>query len=960
MARARTIANLWRDAVAGRAPDPAYLHEVDGEWRRGHAGRRPRAPSTSSRTACSRSASSKGDAFAMLGAHEPRVGAVRLRARARRRRRRADLRRQLGARHALRARALGGGRRARRGRRAAREGRRASAGHVISFAELDALRERGRAYAAEHPGALDERADSIDEDDLFTFIYTSGTTGPPKACMIRHRNYYAMVQKGDEMDERLTEPGDVMLLYLPLAHNYGRLLHLVGGVRRLHDRVPARPAARRRPSCRACGRRSSRACRASTRRSTPPSSRSSTRRPARKRKLIDWALAVGRRVSRLRQAKQPVPRALRAQHRLADRLVYSKVKARLGGRLRVANAGGAPLAREIAEFFHALDILDPRGLRPLRGDDRRDREPPERLQFGTVGKPLPGVEVRIADDGEILSARTPSSPATTTTRRRPREVLDDDGFVHTGDVGHLDEDGFLVITDRKKDIIVTAGGKNVAPQNLENELKSHRGRLAGDRRRRPQAVHRRADHARPGRRRTRGRRCTAAVQSAVDAVNAERSRFEQIKRFAVLPRDFTARGGRDDADAEADAARCPGALRRRDRRAVRVVGARGCGGRRRTWPRTSLVEAGDLHDVAGVRRVDELAAADVDADVAEAVEEDEVARLQLVAARPARRSRTARTTSAAARRRPARRRTSRGPSSRSRPARPAPDVRRAELPHRDADDAAVGRRRRDDRRRRRRRRETPTTVVGACACARRCCCARAAPGPRARAARWRAASRRSSRAISPLIEESSAAARASCDSIDASRAARSATTSLPAGRARSRAVVAALAPPCGTCFTCADDLRVQLRDAVRGVDPVDHVVEALRAEDHLERRGLSRRVERHEPLRDRALARLQVAAWRCAARAVLAQVALDLRELDVREVVLRPRSSSESESSDLTHDLLRLGLLRRDRGVGKRRDCGQKSRRRSRRERTAPSQPTITTPGSGTGRAHREGPVRHE
>src|SRR5207244_4183939 len=101
-----------------------------------------------------------------------------------------------------------------------------SVAHVFSFAELGELRGLGRAYAETHPGALDERADSIGEDDLFTFIYTSGTTGPPKACMIRHRNYFAMMQKGDEMAERLTQPDDVMLLYLPLAHNYGRLLHL--------------------------------------------------------------------------------------------------------------------------------------------------------------------------------------------------------------------------------------------------------------------------------------------------------------------------------------------------------------------------------------------------------------------------------------------------------------------------------------------------------------------------------------------------------------------------------------------------------------------------------------------------------------------------------------------------------------------------------------------------------------
>ncbi len=161
-----------------------------------------------------------------------------------------------------------------------RQGRRLGVQHVISYAGLDELRASGRpTFAAANPDALRERADSIDEDDLFTFIYTSGTTGPPKACMIRHRNYYAMVQKSDEFEERLTLPGDVMLLYLPLAHNYGRLLHLSGAY--IGFTIAFLPDPMRRlPNCSVCGRRCFRASRASTRRSMPRSPLGSRRRPA--------------------------------------------------------------------------------------------------------------------------------------------------------------------------------------------------------------------------------------------------------------------------------------------------------------------------------------------------------------------------------------------------------------------------------------------------------------------------------------------------------------------------------------------------------------------------------------------------------------------------------------------------------------------------------------------------------
>jgi long-chain acyl-CoA synthetase len=235
-----------------------------------------------------------------------------------------------------------------------------------------------------------------------------------------------------------------------------------------------------------------------------------------------------------------VPPLLAAQHRIADRLVYSKIKERLGGRLRVANAGGAPLAREIAEFFHAIDILILEGYGLSEVTTAATVNRPSAFRFGTVGKPLPGVELQIADDGEILIRSNTVFAGYYRDEEATRATLDEEGFVHTGDVGHVDDDGFLVITDRKKDLIVTSGGKNVAPQNLENDLKTHRivsqAVVVGDRRPYVAALVTVDSDAVDGLDET---AVHAAVQSAIDVVNADRSRFEQIKRFRVLPRDFT-------------------------------------------------------------------------------------------------------------------------------------------------------------------------------------------------------------------------------------------------------------------------------------------------------------------------------------------------------------------------------------------------------------------------------------
>jgi long-chain acyl-CoA synthetase len=409
---------------------------------------------------------------------------------------------------------------------------------VLTFAELDGLRELGRAHARERPQAVLEAAANVGEDDLFTYIYTSGTTGPPKACMIRHRNYYEMVAVVDELDE-LTIADDLLLLYLPLAHNFGRLMHLAGpyvgfttaflpdpqrtadallevrptvlpSVPRVYEKIHAAVVARFEAE------------------------------PAAKRRIIDWALGVGRRASALRQRGERAPLGLELQRRLAERLVYRRVTEGLGGRVRVAISGGAPLSREIAEFFDALGltILEGYGLTECTSAATVNRVGHYRL--GTVGTALPGTELRLEEDGELLIRSPTVFAGYLKDEASTRAVLDEDGWLRSGDIAEIDDDGFVTITDRKKDILVTAGGKNVAPANVENELKAHpeisQALVVGDRRPYVVALVTLDPEATAG---MSDEEMRARVQAIVDGVNRDRSRFEQIKRFAIAPRDFT-------------------------------------------------------------------------------------------------------------------------------------------------------------------------------------------------------------------------------------------------------------------------------------------------------------------------------------------------------------------------------------------------------------------------------------
>jgi long-chain acyl-CoA synthetase len=425
--------------------------------------------------------------------------------------------------------------------------------HVYTVETLGELRALGREYGARDPGALDRARAQIGDDDLFTFIYTSGTTGPPKACMILNRNYYEMVRTIDRVEDFFL-PTDVMLLYLPLAHNFGRLMHLLGAhlgftiafcsdPRRIGEVMPeVRPTIL--PTVPRVLEKVHTAVSANFASATGV-----------KRRLIGWALRVGRRVSELQQQGRPIRRGLAAQHRLADRLVYSKVKDRLGGRLRAAISGGAPLAKEIAEFFHALDVLVLEGYGQTEETTASNVNRPNAFKFGTVGPAIPGIDVTTAEDGEILVRGPTVFAGYYKDEEATRAVLPGDGWLHTGDVGEIDEDGFLTVTDRKKDIIVTAGGKNVSPQNIENSLKSipwvSQALVVGDRR--PHLVALitldeeelgkwAAERGLDGNADELSQRddVRKLIKEAVERVNTGLARFEQVRGFEILPGDFSA------------------------------------------------------------------------------------------------------------------------------------------------------------------------------------------------------------------------------------------------------------------------------------------------------------------------------------------------------------------------------------------------------------------------------------
>jgi long-chain acyl-CoA synthetase len=357
--------------------------------------------------------------------------------------------------------------------------------------------------------------------------------------MLTHRN---LVTAATCVVEGLQTPGDVVLLFLPLAHSYGRLAHQAGSFRGATiafvadvARVPEALATIR-PTVLPAVPRVYEKVHANTLGEIE-------RAGGLRRRIGLWALGVGARASRARREGARVSAFLALQERLAERLVFAKVRERLGGRLRVGVSGAAPLSTDVMEFFHALGVPVIEGYGLTETASSATVNEPDDFRIGTVGRPVEGAEVRLAEDGEILIRSDSVFAGYYKEPDATAAALTDDGWLRTGDVGEIDAEGFLRITDRKKDLIITAGGKNIAPQNLENALKSSRfvsqAIVVGDRRPYVTALLT-LDEAEVG---ASGRDPQQLAQQLVDDVNRDRTRVEQIKRFVVLPRDFSQEEG---------------------------------------------------------------------------------------------------------------------------------------------------------------------------------------------------------------------------------------------------------------------------------------------------------------------------------------------------------------------------------------------------------------------------------
>ena len=333
---------------------------------------------------------------------------------------------------------------------------------------LERLKAMGRDYGREHPGIFRKLAETLEPADDLTLIYTSGTTGEPKGVLTTHGHYLFTI--ASSLAAIPVREDDVALQFLPLAHSFGRLEHFVVAARgyvcafaRSIETLSADLQAIRPTMLFSVPRVYENAHRRIHNRVESGS--------ALRQRLFRWALTVGKRYNDRARKGEGCGPWLRLRHRLADALVLSKVRQGMGGRLRLAISGGAPLSEPIADFFHALGvrIVEGYGLTETSTVTHVNRL--DRYRAGTVGLPLDGVECRIAGDGEVLIRGANVMKGYFKDPAATREAVGEDGWFHTGDVGQIEDGGFLRITDRKKDLIVTSGGKNIAPQMIENHLR---------------------------------------------------------------------------------------------------------------------------------------------------------------------------------------------------------------------------------------------------------------------------------------------------------------------------------------------------------------------------------------------------------------------------------------------------------------------------------------------------------
>jgi len=396
------------------------------------------------------------------------------------------------------------------------------------------------------------RASQVLPGQLASLIYTSGTTGEPKGVMLTHTNFCSNVHDVGH-DFSLDPAQDVALSFLPLAHIYGRTLdyiYIFGGTPLAYVEsleAVAQALLEVRPTITAAVPRFFEKIYA---RIVEQGSKAT----GVKRMLFDWAMNVAQRAAPWRATGAPASLALKAQWKLADKLVYKKFRLGLGGRLRIISSGGAPLSQALAEFYWTVGIPIYQGYGLTETSPIVSSNYPEN-RMGSSGKPIPNVQVRAAEDGEILVKGPCVMQGYYKNPEATREVLTEDGWFRTGDIGHVDKDNYLFITDRKKDLLKTAAGKFVAPQPIENALKTSpyilNAMVIGDRRKfivalvAPNPVTVSAKAAEQGIRFSSNAEMAAHpwVHSLIDAeikrLTVHLAQYETIKRFALLPEDFT-------------------------------------------------------------------------------------------------------------------------------------------------------------------------------------------------------------------------------------------------------------------------------------------------------------------------------------------------------------------------------------------------------------------------------------
>ncbi len=417
--------------------------------------------------------------------------------------------------------------------------------------------QKGKEALSQLPDLVQKTVQAVTREDTASLIYTSGTTGLPKGVILTHGNFLSNVEGALSAIRVL--PDDLFLSFLPLSHVFERMVGhflatfcgatiayaesldtvaqnmqevrptLMAGVPRFYEKVYARVL------------------------------NSLEESSAVRRKIFYWALDVGKQADKYRQKGKPLKGGLKLRYKIADKLVYSKLKERVGGRIRLFVSGGAPLSREVAEFFNAagLHLLEGYGLTESSPVITCNRE--DHFKFGSTGLKLDNVEVAIAEDGEILTRGPHVMKGYFKNDEETREAIDGEGWLHTGDIGYLDDEGFLFITDRKKNLLVTSGGKNIAPQPIENLLNQSRyieqSVVVGDRHKYCSALivpdmeklkaYARSENLRFGddSELLELPEIKQLIRKEIDAVSVDLASYETIKKFVLLKEAFTIENG---------------------------------------------------------------------------------------------------------------------------------------------------------------------------------------------------------------------------------------------------------------------------------------------------------------------------------------------------------------------------------------------------------------------------------